>query len=136
MTASPWEYFSLEELTCHCGCGQMKMQHDFMEKAVKIRRFFGGPLVVTSGYRCPEHDAKIGTSGSPGSGPHAQGRAFDINIFGDELDRLMGIIYHDLKGLITGKGLMQIPGTSLKSRLLHIDDLEPGDNLPVHSSPP
>lgn len=132
-TPSAWEYFSLEELTCHCGCGQMKMQADAMKKFVKLRRFFGGPLIVTSGYRCPEYDAKIGTSGSPGSGPHTEGVALDINIFGDDLDKLMGIVYHELKGIFTGKGIMQVPGTSLNKRLLHLDSLPTGN--PIHPRP-
>lgn len=133
-TPSPWPYFSLEELICPCGCRQMKMNADFMAKAVKLRQFYGAPWTITSGYRCPEHDAKVGTSATPGAGPHTTGRALDINIFSEGLDRFMGIIYHELKGLVTGKGLMQIPGTPPAYRLLHIDDWQPGE-FPCHPRP-
>lgn len=134
MTPSVWPNFSIEELTCHCGCGQMKMNADAMSIFVKVRQFFGAPWTITSAYRCPAHDAQVGTSSTPGAGPHVLGVALDLNIYGDELDRLMGIIYHDLKGLITGKGLMQIAGTDPNKRLLHLDVVKPGE-MPNHPRP-
>ena len=33
---------------------------------------------VTSGYRCRQHDANVGTSSRPGAGPHRTGIAADI----------------------------------------------------------
>ncbi len=124
-TPSPWPYFSIEELTCHCGCGQMKMNADFMEKMVKIRKFYNQPITVTSGYRCPEHDGEVGTSSTPGSGPHTLGRAMDINIYGNDLIELLEVIGKTDE--ITGIGLDQKHGMAPSARLLHVDDIGKGE---------
>ena len=56
-TQSPWQYFTMEELTCRCGCGRMEMDNDFMVSLVAIRREVGFALSVTSGFRCGNHPA-------------------------------------------------------------------------------
>ena len=73
---STYEFFSDEELTCQCGCGQMAMDAQFMRKVVEGRRVLGFPFIVTSGYRCSEHNNNV--SGSGYNGPHTLGRAIDI----------------------------------------------------------
>jgi uncharacterized protein YcbK (DUF882 family) len=102
------------------------MNADFMEKAVKLRKFYGRPLVVSSAYRCPEHDLKVGTSGSPGSGPHTEGRAIDFAIGWPESDALLECVYK--LALFTGKGINQ----KGENRFIHIDDLE---DKPEHPRP-
>lgn len=132
-TPSAWDYFSVEELKCHCGkCSTWFMNADFMEKMVKIRKFYNRPLTVTSGYRCPEHDGDIGTSASPGSGPHTLGRALDINIWGNDLIELLEVI--GKLDLITGIGLDQKHGQAPSARLLHVDDIGKGEQ-PGHPRP-
>lgn len=125
-TPSPWEYFSIEELSCRCGCGKSFMNADFMEKAVKLRKFYGKPLVVTSGYRCLEHDRKVGTSGSPGAGPHTEGRALDFAVDGPDALALLEAAFK--LGIFMGFGLNQ----KGEGRFLHVDDLE---NKPEHPRP-
>lgn len=125
-TPSPWENFSVEELTCRCGCGQAKMNADFMDKAVKLRKFYGRPLVVTSGYRCPAHDEKVGTSGTPGAGPHTEGRALDFAVDGNDARILLESAFK--LGLFMGFGLNQ----KGEGRFVHIDDLE---DAPEHPRP-
>ena len=116
-TPSPWEYFSIEELSCRCGCGKMFMNADFMDKIVKLRKFYGRPLVVNSAYRCPEHDAKVGSSSEPGSGPHTQGLAMD---FGVEGQNAMDLLVAAFKlGIFSGFGINQ----KGLGRFLHIDDM-------------
>lgn len=125
-TPSPWEHFSVEELSCRCGCGEMKMNADFMDKAVKLRKFYGKALIVTSGYRCPAHDEQVGTSYHPGSGPHVEGRALDFSIEGADA---LSLIKQALQlGLFTGFGLAQKGA----DRFMHIDDLE---DRPEHPRP-
>ena len=76
MTPSRWTYFTVEELTCHCGCGQMKMDGDFMLKLVALRDLLGFSLPISSGYRCPAHNAAVSSTGD--AGPHTTGKAADI----------------------------------------------------------
>lgn len=123
-TPSPWEYFSVEELACRCGCGQMRMNADFMDKIVKLRKFHNAPLPVNSGYRCPEYDRKVGSSTKPGFGPHTEGRAIDFGVMGKEALNLFSEAQK--LGLFTGFGLNQKgPG-----RFIHVDDLEDAADHP------
>lgn len=51
------------------------------------RRVFGGPVSVSSGYRCPKHNAEVG---GVGGSQHLKGEAADICCSDNE--RLAGII--------------------------------------------
>jgi uncharacterized protein YcbK (DUF882 family) len=77
MTPSRWTYFTLEELTCRCGCGAVAMNDPFMLHAVALRDACGFPFPVTSGYRCAIHNA---ATGGVGDGPHSRGYAIDISV--------------------------------------------------------
>lgn len=71
------EYFSDEELACRC-CGclpQQGMNPRLLEVLDAIRVEVGGPVELSSAYRCPEHNAAVG--GVPGS-LHVEGSAADI----------------------------------------------------------
>lgn len=80
MTASRWPYFTKEELSCPCGtCGldtADNMNNDFMNWLVYLRTYLDRPLKVTSGYRCPEYNKRLSSTGL--TGPHTTGRAVDI----------------------------------------------------------
>lgn len=69
-----WKYFSEDEMKCK-HCGECHMDEFFMGLLDSLRRGIGKPLVVTSGYRCPEHDSAIG-----GSGNHTTGKAVDLRV--------------------------------------------------------
>lgn len=129
-TPSPWDYFSVEELSCPC-CGVMGMNADAMAKFVKLRQFYG-PLHVNSAYRCPKHDAAVGTSTTPGAGPHTLGRAIDFKIPAGEADAFMALVYKT--GLFTGKGLDERQSIADGARFIHLDDLGPGE-FPAHVRP-
>ena len=116
MAESGWQYFSVEELTCHCGCGRSEMDHDFMAKLVAVRRLNGRPMNLSSAFRCPEYDASIG-----GAGVHPTGHAVDILISGENaLDIIL--LAHD-RGM-SGFGIKQHGDHA--SRFVHLDDLVGG----------
>lgn len=74
-----WKYFDQAidlKLTCSCGCGRMEMDDAFMQKSDKVRELAGFAFRVTSGFRCPEYNAKVSSTGE--RGPHTTGRALDI----------------------------------------------------------
>lgn len=52
-----------------------------------------GPVVVTSGYRCPELNRAIGGTGMS---QHMEGRAADIHIPGHSLEEVFNYIYQNL----------------------------------------
>ena len=73
-----WPYFSFEEMACRTEAGgwDCGIQNHFMHRLVALREEFGSKMVITSGYRTPEHNAKIG--GSPNS-YHMDGIAVDVH---------------------------------------------------------
>jgi len=121
-TPSQWQYFSKEELTCHCGkCGRMDMDSEFMNKIVAMRRELGFPFIVTSAFRCPEYNAKPPfTTGE--NGPHTTGHAMDLLV---SHEGALRVVDSALRHGMTGIGVKQHgPG---EARYLHLDDLEAPD---------
>ena len=71
------KYFKPQEFDCPC-CGVNMMQQDFVDRLDKAREIAGIPFRITSGYRCPRHNAQVG--GVPHSA-HIKGLAADIEAF-------------------------------------------------------
>jgi len=68
------EHFNLDEFRCPC-CGKVEIAYVIPYLLERIRLWVGQPVIVTSGYRCPEHNASVG--GMKNS-LHLEGRAVDI----------------------------------------------------------
>ena len=124
-TPSPWQYFSVEELSCRCGCGLMNMDNVFMTKVVALRRELGWPFIVSSASRCSAHNQKVSNTGP--NGPHTTGHAIDIVC---SHEKALGLVSSALQHGITGLGVSQ-KGDVVK-RFIHLDDLLP----PKHSPRP
>lgn len=71
-----WVYFTDEETK--------GLMDDVCFKLDRARELFGNPIVITCGYRTPEHNAEIG--GVPGSA-HTKGMAVDIKAPVDPFQR-------------------------------------------------
>jgi uncharacterized protein YcbK (DUF882 family) len=72
------DHFSSEEFRCRCDrCRNLDPVVDpaLVDALEDLRRVLAQPLIVTSGYRCPSHNAAIG--GSPSS-LHLTGQAADL----------------------------------------------------------
>lgn len=111
-----WKFFSLEEFACkHCGVNLI--QESFVDKLDTLREAFGKPLKVNSGYRCPEHNNAVSTTGL--HGPHTTGRAVDFQLSGADAFDLMKVAFH--LNIFMGVGVNQKGVQS--SRFVHIDDL-------------
>lgn len=121
-TPSRWDHFSADELRCRCGCGGMLMDERFMERLVKIRKATGVRMPISSGYRCPIHDAAVGSSSEPGRGPHTLGRAVDILIAGEAVFTVMEAA---IAAGFRGFGLNQEGAWG--GRFLHVDDIQKGE---------
>lgn len=108
-----WKHFKLDEFACK-HCGENKIARDFVDKIDALREACGFALPVTSGYRCPEHNNKVSTTGL--SGPHTTGRAVDFGVRGQQAFTLVQLA---LARGFTGIGVNQKGG----ARFIHIDDL-------------
>jgi hypothetical protein len=71
-----WKNFSPRELACK-GTGSLLVDEVALDKLQELREKLGVPLLVTSAYRSPEHNRKVG--GAKDS-YHMKGVAFDIRM--------------------------------------------------------
>ncbi len=92
------KYFSKKELDCEC-CGEVGMDQGTVNLLDALRQEFGGPLSLTSAYRCAKHNAAEG--GAPAS-QHITGRAADIawgNMSGEDKQKLLEIAVRKFRGI-------------------------------------
>ena len=68
------KYFKKAEFACPC-CGKNLCDKPFMDKVDKARSEAGVPFVITSGYRCPDHNLRVG---GKSDSSHPMGCACDI----------------------------------------------------------
>lgn len=69
-------YFKPEEFKCKCGkCDGGSMDAAFVEKLNQARHLAQIPFVITSAFRCEQHNKNVG--GKPNSA-HLRGKAVDL----------------------------------------------------------
>lgn len=72
--------FHLSEVECHCThCDETLINLDHIVKLQQLREDLNASIKITSGYRCPAHNAAIG--GAKNS-QHKKGNATDIQVSG------------------------------------------------------
>ena len=69
------DHFRVSEFACHDGSDEVLIDVDLVFKLEVLRQKFGRPMVISSGYRTPSWNKKVG--GKSGS-YHVKGQAFDI----------------------------------------------------------
>lgn len=118
MTTWQFKNFTRAEFACSC-CDKSEIDVDFVATLQRIRDKFGKAMPITSGYRCPVHNASVSSTGL--RGPHVTGKAADIAVMGSEAYELVRIALEDS---VTGIGVAQKGAPA--SRFIHLDALEPG----------
>jgi uncharacterized protein YcbK (DUF882 family) len=103
-------YFSIAEFDSPDAPGSgVNMHQDLLELLDEIRAIYGKPIVITSGYRTPEHNASLGKNASKNSS-HLKGLAVDIAIENSnqryEIIRIAMLL--GIKRIGTGKGFVHI----------------------------
>jgi uncharacterized protein YcbK (DUF882 family) len=77
------QHFTAAELNCRCGCkpptGVAINLAKLAQALEALRVLVGGPIHITSGYRCPEHNKRVGGADLS---QHTQGLAADIVVKG------------------------------------------------------
>ena len=109
-----WCNFTPDEVKCS-HCGELKINSDIMDLLQQARNDLG-PLSITSGYRCSEHNNNISSTGP--NGPHTTGKALDISVK-DSKHRKELITYFAPK----------VPGLGIAKRFIHIDILTAEDGF-------
>lgn len=86
-TGTFWDeikYFTREEFKCKCGgkyCNgyPAEPQEPLVRAAVKVREHFGVPVTISSGLRCPTHNAN---NNGVYNSRHLSGKAMDFSVRG------------------------------------------------------
>lgn len=107
-------HFTREEMACRCGCGRADMDPDYMHWLDELRESFGEPIIVTSGYRCPDHNEDVSSTGR--DGPHTTGKAVDVAVSHEAAYRLLDLA---MRTGASGVGVNQ----KGSGRFLHLDRL-------------
>ena len=86
------EHFVRSEFACKCAqqgknyCGgSAPINYELVDRLEDLRYILGGPLRITSGFRCLQHNRDIGSY--PGS-QHPKGNAADIAADGRDVDEM------------------------------------------------
>lgn len=77
-----WKYFKRTDFDCACGKCTNLIDDQLINSLDELRERVGFPLIVSSGYRCPEHNQRVSSTGP--SGPHTTGRAVDLAVSHDK----------------------------------------------------
>lgn len=93
-------FFNLKEFACKCTrpeCVMQTLSIDLLKKLEQVRKAYGKPIQITSGYRCQAHQKYLAESGleTATNSQHCLGRASDIT--GADLDVLDGLCSHEFK---------------------------------------
>jgi len=70
------KHFQVKEFVCK-HCGEVIIESELLKILEELRNFLGKPVIITSAYRCIEHNRAIG--GVPGSA-HIRGYAVDVKV--------------------------------------------------------
>lgn len=100
------------------GSGKAMMDRPFVMKLDELRRRYGKPLLVNSGFRFPEWNEKVSSTGK--TGPHTTGKAVDLRAHGRDAHMLVQIA---MELGFTGIGLQQASRIPHARRFVHLDTL-------------
>lgn len=108
-----WPNFTPAELASR-DTGRISIQTDSLDRLQRLRTAFARPIILTSGYRTPEENARKSSTGL--TGPHTTGRAFDLKCLDS---RTRG-------QLVRMAVLFGFTGIGIAPTFLHLDDVPPG----------
>jgi len=119
--------FSTSEFACK-HCGELVLDPNLPKLVQQIRDYVSRvteqdvPIIISSGYRCPEHNRDVG--GVPGS-QHTRGRAADIYshiVSAKELHSLILAAYREHR-------LQNLGGLGQYQTFVHVDTHRVGNRL-------
>lgn len=118
-------WFHVSELTSHDGVPypaewSTSRLPALLSQLDLIRGGWGGPLRVVSGYRSPEHNAKVG---GVKLSQHMEGRAVDLApmVASDQVETQVEGLHRLVWRLIHEDKLQLIGGVGLYPRWIHVD---------------
>ena len=111
------KHFDREEFACKCGeCRAIAVDKALIDVLENVRTTFNQPVTITSGYRCPMHNLKVG--GSRNSW-HLTGKAADIvvaNVSARDVSSFLKNEYASQYGIGTYDDFTHIDVRDVKAR--------------------
>lgn len=102
------------------GSGEQFMDGTFLVNLDALRHRCGFPFIISSGYRTPEYNNEISTTGF--TGPHTTGKAADIVV---SRNQARIVLRNALEmGCFAGMGVAQ----KGEGRFIHLDSIERIEN--------
>lgn len=98
------------------GSGEEYMDRSFLANLDALRHKCGFPFIITSGYRSPEYNNRVSSTGL--TGPHTTGSAVDIAVSRENAYILLREAFE--MDCFNGVGLQQKGG----GRFIHLDSIE------------
>ena len=83
------KHFNLHEFKCNCGCGETRIDIRLVKILDEIRDYYGKPLIVTSGVRCPKHNKEVGGVSTSWHLSTRGGKASDFYVEGVNVTELL-----------------------------------------------
>jgi len=100
-------FFTDRELSCKC-CGELIIDHLFLERLNETRRIYGKPMIINSGHRCVKHNALVGST----TENHILGKAVDVKC--TDAQERQAMVYAALKA--------EMPGVGIHNSFIHLDN--------------
>ena len=101
-----WCNFKPDEFRCSC-CNRLEIAADLIDLLQKAREAIG-PLVITSAYRCADHNSKVSSTGL--NGPHTTSYAVDIHVSNSQHRKLLLSYFAN-----------KVSGLGIAKTFIHID---------------
>lgn len=117
------EHFNEDELRCRCGCGAMPFTDQAVVHLERLRCWVDFPMKISSGYRCPVHNAEESTTGEDGPHTIVEGDNITVDVRAKGWPALKLVAFGYLLGF-RGIGLKQHGPHS--GRFVHLDRLQTG----------
>ena len=104
------ENFNLQEFECtHPDHRHVRVDSELVEKLQELRERLGLPMIINSGYRCPERNEQVG--GAENS-QHLFGKAADVSLHNQAMSG------QDISSLARG---IEFTGIGLYDNFIHLD---------------
>ena len=113
-------HFMLHEFACPC-CGEARADPQLLQLLEKIRRLVDSPITVTSGYRCPKHNAEVPRAAS--GSKHTLGLAADIR----QSKYSNGFFHTMIRRAWANGELPELGGLGLYETFVHVDVFHASD---------
>lgn len=102
--------FKVMEFACHDGSDSVLIDANLVRILQKARDHFGKPLKITSGYRTPAHNQKVGGASSS---YHVKGQAADV--------QMDGVDHRELAKFFEAQGMNGIGFYNYAGGFVHVD---------------